>query len=299
MASSDAKNNSNPNIGASSGGEKRHKSMMHRRPSLGIHVPRPFPHKSASAGEIPSNVTFGDSGGGDGGPIAAPANVRRSSNPDDVSIGSGLGIKATFQKEHRAVRKFKIIVVLVLVAAAVAVTVLVYKTTSATENDDYQTQYKDYADKFITNFHHLQVMRQWAAYTTAGMYTARCLNNYGPAGGIPWPNVTLPDYADQMRGALVVAHATTIEFSPLFENNPTTRAGWESYAVDNEADVLHVPSWAMMAHGGGHGSGEGGHDMDMGEEGGGHTMDMSGNGHAETSGGHAVGHDMDASIEHG
>lgn len=278
-------NTSNPSVSGSSGKGALHMSMMRRRPSLGMNIPLPF--KSASTGEVPSNVTFSGSGGGDGGEIAGPANLRRSSNPDDISIQSGLNIKATFQKEHKAVRKFKIIVVLVLVAAAVAVTVLVYKTTSATENDDYQTQYKDYADKFITNFHHLQVMRQWAAYTTAGMYTGRSLNNYGPAGGNPWPNVTLPDYADQMRGALVLAHATTIEFCPLFDNEPATRTGWESYAVDNEASVLHVPSWAMMSHGGGHGGGEDGHDMDM-----------SGNDHAEISDAHAAGHHMGTSGEH-
>ena len=277
----------NTNIGGPPKKGTHHMSMMRRRPSLGINVPLPF--KSASNVEVPSNVTVGGSGGGDGGEIAGPANLRRSSNPDDVSVGSGLGIKATFQKEHKAVRKFKIIVVLVLVAAAVAVTVLVYKTTSATENGDYQTQYKDYADKFITNFHHLQVMRQWAAYTTAGMYTGRSVNNYGPAEGNPWPNVTLPDYADQMRGALVLAHATTIEFCPLFANNPTTRTGWESYAVDHQANVLHVPSWAMMSHGGGHGDGDGSHGMDMSES---HAMkEMGGDAHADT-------HEMSASIEH-
>ena len=140
------------------------------------------------------------------------------------------------------------------------------------------------ADKFITNFHHLQVMRQWAAYTAASMYTARCLNNYGPPGGSPWPNVTLPDFPDQMRGALVLAHAITVEFSPLFVNNQTTRKQWEEYAVDNEAMIMHVPSWAMVAHGGGH-------DMEEGEHGGGHDMTMDVDGAS-------AGHDMGASSEH-
>ena len=149
-----------------------------------------------------------------------------------------------------AVRKFKVIVVLVLVAAAIAVTVLVYKFTSDAEQQSLQTEYDDYAAKFITNFHHLQVMRQWAAYTVAGMFTARCINAEGPDVR-PWPNITLPDFADQVRGAMVLSHGTTIEFSPLFANDDGVRRGWEAYAVENEDAAMHVPEWAMMQQHGG------------------------------------------------
>lgn len=132
-----------------------------------------------------------------------------------------------------AVRKFKVVVILVLVAAAVAVTLTVYKFTSDAEKQRLEEEYNDYAAKFITNFHHLQVMRQWSAYTVAAMFTARCVNEYGPEA-FPWPNITMPDFADQVRGAIAVAHGRTIEFSPLFLNNETVRAEWEAYAVENE-----------------------------------------------------------------
>lgn len=125
------------------------------------------------------------------------------------------------------------VVILVLVAAAVAVTVLVFQFTSNAERQNLQTEYNDYAAKFITNFHHLQVMRQWAAYTVASMFTAQCINGYGPKER-PWPNITMPDFPDMVRGAIVISHGTTIEFSPLFVNDEGVRAGWEAYAVENE-----------------------------------------------------------------
>ena len=65
-------------------------------------------------------------------------------------------IRAAFEKEHKAVRKFKIVVVLVLVAAAIAVSAIVYRFTSRGEENTMVMEYADYADKFITNFHHLQ-----------------------------------------------------------------------------------------------------------------------------------------------
>ena len=83
---------------------------MRRRPSLGLNMGAaslPLPFKFASTGEVPANQ-------GDKRELMGNSNLRRSSNPlstpDDDSEQSGLNIKATFQKEHRAVRKFKIIV---------------------------------------------------------------------------------------------------------------------------------------------------------------------------------------------
>jgi hypothetical protein len=76
-------------------------------------------------------------------------------------------------------------------------------------------------------------MRQWAAYSVAAQYTAKCVDNYGPEEK-PWPNVTLPDFHDQMRGALVLSHGLNIEFSPFFPNNEKIRSEWEAYAVENE-----------------------------------------------------------------
>ena len=114
-------------------------------------------------------------------------------------------------------------------------------------SQNLQSEYNDYAAKFITNFHHLQVMRQWAAYTVASMFTAQCINGYGPRER-PWPNITMPDFPDMVRGAIVVSHGTTIEFSPLFVNDEGVRAGWEAYAVENEDSAMRVPQWAMMHH---------------------------------------------------
>ena len=127
--------------------------------------------------------------------------------------------------------------VVVLVAAAVAVSAVVYRFTSNGERQNLSTEYDDYAAKFITNFHHLAVMRQWAAYSVAALYTAKVIDNYGP-GEKPWPNATLPDFHDQVRGLLVLAHSQRIEFSPFFPNNDTVRSEWEAYAVENEVSVI-------------------------------------------------------------
>ena len=145
----------------------------------------------------------------------------------------------SFDKNYStpAVRKFKVVVVVVLVAAAVAVSAVVYRFTSNGERQNLSTEYDDYAAKFITNFHHLAVMRQWAAYSVAALYTAKVIDNYGP-GEKPWPNATLPDFHDQVRGLLVLAHGNGIEFSPFFPNNDTVRSEWEAYAVENEVSVI-------------------------------------------------------------
>lgn len=134
---------------------------------------------------------------------------------------------------HSVDRKYKVVVVVVLVAAAVTVTAVVHQFTSNGERQNFQKEYNDYAAKFITNFHHLAIMRQWAAYTVAAQFTAKSLDNYGPKKK-PWPNATLPDFHDQVRGALVLAHGVNIEFSPFFPNDDVIRSQWEAYAVENE-----------------------------------------------------------------
>ncbi|KAL9181073.1 hypothetical protein ACHAXT_009878 [Thalassiosira profunda] len=219
-----------------------------------------------------------------------------SQDGDDGS--DGFNVKAAFEKEHKAVRKFKVVVVLVLLAAAIAVTMTVFSFTSKAEQTALSAEYDDYAAKVITNFHHLNVMRQWAAYTVAAMFTAGCVDDYGPAVR-PWPNVTLPDYADQVRGAMVLAHAKSIEFSPLFANDEGIRRGWEAYAVENEDVVMHVPSWARRQHEAGHGD----HSSHGGDgtvnDGGAHEASHDGDAHGDA--GHEqdmASHEMEAGHDH-
>ena len=157
--------------------------------------------------------------------------------PFHYIINSSFPSDKKYLSLHPAVRKFKVVVVVVLVAAAVAVSAVVYRFTSNGERQNLSTEYDDYAAKFITNFHHLAVMRQWAAYSVAALYTAKVIDNYGP-GEKPWPNATLPDFHDQVRGLLVLAHSQGIEFSPFFPNNDTVRSEWEAYAVENEVSVI-------------------------------------------------------------
>lgn len=150
------------------------------------------------------------------------------------------------------------------------------------ERNNYKTQYRDFAAKFVANFEHVQTKRKWVGHSVAAAFTARCLNGFGPEGGAPWPNVTLPDFADQVRGAVVLAQGRSIEFSPLFKNDNATRRAWEAYAVENEvsegcdmrcasphgsvcsrappaiprakqAVAMRVPDWAKALHRGDHG----------------------------------------------
>ena len=137
------------------------------------------------------------------------------------------------------------VVVVVLVAAAVAVSAVVYRFTSNGERQNLDREYNDYADKFITNFHHLAIMRQWAAYTVAAQYTGKLLDNHGPEKK-PWPNATLPDFHDQVRGALVLAHGVNIEFSPFFPNDKAIRSEWEAYAVENEVCVSFLCAYGLI-----------------------------------------------------
>ena len=126
-----------------------------------------------------------------------------------------------------------------------AVSAVVYRFTSNGERQNLSTEYDDYAAKLITNFHHLAVMRQWAAYSVAALYTAKVIDNYGP-GEKPWPNATLPDFHDQVRGLLVLAHGQRIEFSPFFPNNDTVRSEWEAYAVENEVSVIMCLMYSII-----------------------------------------------------
>lgn len=81
-------------------------------------------------------------------------------------------------------------------------------------------------------------MRQWAAYSVASIFTARCANNWDPEVR-PWPNITLADFSEEVRGLIVLAHSQNIEFSPLFENNETIRKEWEAYAAENEVSLMY------------------------------------------------------------
>lgn len=135
--------------------------------------------------------------------------------------------------------------VIVLVAAAIAVSTVVYRFTSNGERQNMQDEYNDYASKFITNFHHVGVMRQYAAYTAAAQFTAKSIDDYGPEKR-PWPNATLPDFHDLVRGILVLGHGTSIEFSPLFPNDDTIRREWEAYAVENEVSFFILLSLSFI-----------------------------------------------------
>jgi len=235
-----------------------------------------------------------------------------NNNEREEEVEDGYDVRAAFEKEHKAVRKFKVVVVVVLVAAAVAVSAVVYRFTSNGERQNLQAEYNDYAAKFITNFHHLAVMRQWAAYSVAAQFTAKCLDNYGPEEK-PWPNATLPDFHDQVRGLLVLAHGVNIEFSPFFPNNETIRSEWEAYAVESEAMTMYVPEWAkrhtaegdgdhgVMDHGGAMDSQAHGMDGNAGHDRGG---DMGGVSNMEAN--HDVGdtsssstHKMDSEFDMG
>ena len=183
-----------------------------------------------------SNLSTGRGGGGPSLGASQGASQGGPNRRTTSDEQQEYNVRAAFEKEHKAVRKFKIVVVLLLVAAATAVSGTVYRFTSRGESDTLVTEYNDYADKFITNFHHVQVLRQWAAYTVAAMFTARCVNNVGPENP-PWPNITLADFSNQVRGALVLAHGNNIEFSPIFQNNETIRKQWEAYAAANKVSL--------------------------------------------------------------
>ena len=129
--------------------------------------------------------------------------------------------------------------IVLLVAAAIAVSLVVYFWTSQGEVRNFKLEFDDYALKVITNFHHLAIMRQWAAYSVAAQFTANCQDNFGSEEKA-WPNVTMPDFHDQVRGLLVLAHSMNIEFSPFFPNDNTIRSEWEAYATENEVSNNEV-----------------------------------------------------------
>jgi CHASE1-domain containing sensor protein len=199
----------------------------------------------ASHGDIPkerqshSHASSSDAGsassGGDGkkhrrssdflsfGGTSRSSHFNRRSSVDESSGG------VSDDKKTRAVFCLRVVTIATLVAAAVAMASLTYVYVSRDEESNFSTQYKDSVVKVAEAFQQGLDVKTSSASTFAAMYTSR----YGPQD--TWPNVTMPNFAEQAEGQLDLCEGRALSFNPIITNE--TRKGWESFANASK-DIL-------------------------------------------------------------
>uniref|UniRef100_A0A7S2UU20 Guanylate cyclase domain-containing protein n=1 Tax=Attheya septentrionalis TaxID=420275 RepID=A0A7S2UU20_9STRA len=144
-------------------------------------------------------------------------------------------------KNKERVRILRILLVVTLVVAMVFVGGLTYRFMSAKERNDFESQYKDSVVKVAKEFHLTLDMKVLSASVFSNLYTSRFgdLVNTSTLASV-WPNVTMPDFANQASGLLAMSKGRAISFNPIINNE--TRMSWETYAKEQATQIYNSSS---------------------------------------------------------
>ncbi|KAG7358992.1 family 3 adenylate cyclase [Nitzschia inconspicua] len=129
-------------------------------------------------------------------------------------------------KETVMVLRLRILVILALLSAAVAVSAVVYKITSDSEQDEFESQFAGSAAKILSSFELIVQDKIAAVGSLALAATIFTANN-----NITWPFVTLDSFQERAAVAKSLSKAIFIGVLPaVFDEN---RDEWEEFAQDH------------------------------------------------------------------
>lgn len=131
------------------------------------------------------------------------------------------------QGKSRQVFRLKIVVLIALVIAAVFAGVAAYILSNNQQQQRFEVSFRGDAEKLVHSFSRATENIYWA-----GLSLSITITSFAMTSNSQWPNVTLPDFSLQSRGALSLAHATGIRFGPVIYNE--TRIAFEQYAVKSQ-----------------------------------------------------------------
>lgn len=131
----------------------------------------------------------------------------------------------TEKKKTHVICWLKSLTIITLLAATVIAAVLSYVIILNSEVQVFEKQYNAAVEKLKETIQHDFRIKLDAAEAFSNMYTSR----YGPQD--TWPNVTMPNFAEQAKGLLGVSEGIALSFNPIITNE--TRAGWEAHALES------------------------------------------------------------------
>lgn len=173
-------------------------------------------------GDRPSQRRYSDDSAGDdsasqrrGGSSVAG----RRKNHRKRGAGGQQAVHIDAEEQHRQNKRVCIIrsitITVLLTATALAAFTGWYVATD--EQSNFSTQFTDSVSKVSSSFQSKIDTKQGMAKTFSAMVTSR----YGDVAmksegkGPVWPNVTIPDFQEQVEGGLSIAEGRALSFNPI------------------------------------------------------------------------------------
>ena len=152
------------------------------------------------------------------------ANDHTNTGTNDTKITITAG-----QQETQAVQVLRVLVLLLLLGAAIAVSVMMFLYMKGDEEDAFQQDYLDLANRLVLGFHaHAKLRLQ----TMDGLATT--IATLALTQDQTWPFVTIPHFEALATAArFVVGGAVTLGVYPYVTNE--TRKEWEAYTTTHTA----------------------------------------------------------------
>jgi class 3 adenylate cyclase len=145
---------------------------------------------------------------------------------------------ALAKNENRAVNIIRVLMVFVLVGVAVAVSYSAYHITSDSEDELFETTFKDQAAKVKETFE-ANADRRMAALASF----SQTITSYAVSSGSVFPQVTLPDFERQAAFALKLSDAAALLTFPIVQAED--RMGWQQYS--NASQGWLTESWEAQS----------------------------------------------------
>jgi class 3 adenylate cyclase len=143
-------------------------------------------------------------------------------------------------KETKHVAYIRAIVLAVLVGVTTSVSTVVFLYSRDAEQDAFENQFADLANKITSGFIYGAERRIEAINSLSNEITS-----YALAKNSEWPNVALPDFERRAKFILDLSDVLSIIFLPIVTKD--ARESWETFSVENQGwlreglDVQGIP----------------------------------------------------------
>lgn len=151
---------------------------------------------------------------------------RESSSGDSYNSSNRHSIEAIARQHSKAVVALKYSVLILLVSMAASVSYAFYTITSNEEDNHYEDEFADFADKLIDGFYD-----EWRLkIATITTLSSGIISHFDMAGA-NFPYVTIPDFERRCSGPRRIAKVPIVTFAPFV--SIAERPAWEEYAQEN------------------------------------------------------------------
>lgn len=134
--------------------------------------------------------------------------------------------------ETRRVRVLRVILVLAMIAVAALICALVYDRSKRDEEEAFEAEFDDLAQRLVEGFHANAKLRLQALDQLSVAITSFAIHSHQS-----FPTVTVYDYEAMATPLLATVGAHSVGFSPIVTD--ATRQEWEEYTVNHSFPWLY------------------------------------------------------------